>query len=149
LFPGGRRPERGHRDWRDASRAAIDFKTAADAGFRGAKDEAVLAIGAAAGRVLVSHDLRTMPREFAAFVVVQTSPGVLIVSQKLSLLDAIEELVLILDRVGGGRLGQQNRDDSSLISRREMRLSGGQDGWRRERDSNPRTLWSTVFKIAA
>jgi len=73
---------------------AIDFRTAADAGFR-AKDEAVLAMAAVVGRVLVSHDLRTMPREFAAFVVVQTSPGVLIVSQKLSLVDAIEELVLI------------------------------------------------------
>jgi predicted nuclease of predicted toxin-antitoxin system len=73
----------------------VDFRTAAEAGFRGAKDEAVLAMAAAAGRVLVSHDLKTMPREFAAFVVAQTSPGVLIVSQKLSLLDAIEELVLI------------------------------------------------------
>jgi Domain of unknown function (DUF5615) len=73
----------------------IDFRTAVDAGFGGAKDEAVLAMAAAAGRVLVSHDLRTMLREFAALVVAQTSPGLLIVSQKLSLLDAIEALVLI------------------------------------------------------
>lgn len=36
-----------------------------------------------------------MPREFATFIAAQSSPGLAIVSQRTSILEAIEEVVLI------------------------------------------------------
>ena len=44
---------------------AIDFKTAQEAGLAGLDDLAVLRIAAAEGRLLVSHDVSTMPETFA------------------------------------------------------------------------------------
>jgi len=46
----------------------IDFQTAFVAGLEGVKDPEVLAIAARQGRILVSHDRRTMPLEFATFI---------------------------------------------------------------------------------
>lgn len=40
---------------------SIDFKSANDAGLEGVPDDEVLELAAADGRVLVSHDKRTMP----------------------------------------------------------------------------------------
>jgi hypothetical protein len=45
---------------------AIHFKSAYEAGLEGLPDDEVLEIGAQEGRVLVSHDKRTMPIHFAA-----------------------------------------------------------------------------------
>jgi len=73
----------------------IDFQTAEEAGLRGLVDERVLELAAADGRILVTHDRRTMPREFAPFIIARTSPGLAIVSQKTSVLEAIEDVVLI------------------------------------------------------
>ena len=48
---------------------AIDFKTAASAGFHtGTRDPAVLKTAAEEGRILVSHDQRTLPWHFASFI---------------------------------------------------------------------------------
>ena len=46
-------------------------------------------------RILVTHDRRTMPTEFAEFIVSNQSSGVLIVSRKTALETVIEELILI------------------------------------------------------
>lgn len=73
----------------------MDFRTAAEAGLRGLTDERVLQLAAEDGRILVTHDRRTMPREFAAFIATQRSPGVAILSQRTSVLDAIEDIILI------------------------------------------------------
>ena len=54
---------------------AIDFQSAHEGGFAGRPDPEMLAIAAGAGRVLVSHDRRTMIRHFAGFLRNQTSPG--------------------------------------------------------------------------
>lgn len=43
----------------------------------------------------MTHDRKTMPVEFAEFVVSQTSSGVLILSQSLSINEAIEVLIMI------------------------------------------------------
>jgi len=43
----------------------IDFQTASVAGLAGRSDIEVLSIAAREGRLLVSHDGRTMPRHFA------------------------------------------------------------------------------------
>jgi hypothetical protein len=49
--------------------AEIDFRTAVAAGLHeGVEDPDVLSIAADAGRVLVTHDRRTMPGHFARFV---------------------------------------------------------------------------------
>jgi len=42
----------------------IDFKTATEANLEGLDDPVVLGIAAQEGRVLVSHDRRTMPYHF-------------------------------------------------------------------------------------
>jgi precorrin-6B methylase 1 len=73
----------------------IDFQNAFAAGLEGVKDSDVLAIAAQQRRILVSHDRRTMPLEFAEFIAGNQSSGVIIVSRKLSIEVAIEELLLI------------------------------------------------------
>jgi len=73
----------------------IDFQTATNAGLRLLSDLDVLTLAAREGRVLVSHDRRTMPRAFAEFVRSNVSPGLLIVSQKTDLLTAIDDLLLV------------------------------------------------------
>ena len=74
---------------------AIDFRTAEEAGLEGVEDPEVLVRAAASGRILVTHDRRTMPRHFASFVAGDQSPGVLVVSQRLPVSRAAEELLLI------------------------------------------------------
>ncbi len=73
----------------------IDFQTAFAAELAGLKDNEVLAIAAQQGRVLVTHDRKTMPSEFAQFISNNHSAGVIIVSRKLSIEIVIEELVMI------------------------------------------------------
>ncbi|PYV12090.1 MAG: hypothetical protein DMG23_02270 [Acidobacteria bacterium] len=73
----------------------VDFRTALQGGLRGLDDMQALALAAQDGRVLVSHDRKTMPVRFAEFVRSNTSPGLFIVSQKTDLLSAIEGLLLV------------------------------------------------------
>jgi hypothetical protein len=73
----------------------IDFQTADEAGLEGLEDPLVLEIAASAGRVLVSHDRRTMPQHFGDFITTNTSPGLVIAAQHLPINIVIEELVLI------------------------------------------------------
>lgn len=74
---------------------AIDFQTAMTAGLPGLVDPEVLARAATDGRVLVTHDRKTMPRHFAEFIARETSPGLLVIPQSLSVAAAVEELILI------------------------------------------------------
>ncbi len=73
----------------------IDFQTADDAGLRGLSDSNVLALARSQGRVLVTHDQRTMPSHFGSLIAEESSPGVLVISQNLEVSVAIEELILI------------------------------------------------------
>ncbi|MEX0271940.1 DUF5615 family PIN-like protein [Leptolyngbyaceae cyanobacterium UHCC 1019] len=73
----------------------IDFQTAFAAGLEGVKDPEVLAIAAKQERILVSHDRRTMPLEFAEFIISNQSSGIIIVSRKSPTEIIIEELLLI------------------------------------------------------
>ncbi len=75
--------------------ANIDFQSANAAGLEGKKDPEVLAIAAQESRVLVTHDRKTMPAEFGTFIMSQTSSGVAIVSQNLSINEAIEAIIII------------------------------------------------------
>jgi hypothetical protein len=75
---------------------AIDFISAHSAKLEGLSDFDVLAIAAGQGRILVTHDFRTMPRHFAEFLATgATSPGVFLVKQQTPLASVIEDLVLI------------------------------------------------------
>lgn len=73
----------------------IDFQTAVAAKLHGMPDKDVLALVAQSGRLLVTHDRRTMPRHFAEFVQTRSSAGVLIVPQKLPVAQVADELTLI------------------------------------------------------
>lgn len=74
---------------------SIDFATASEAGLAGVDDPTVLTIAASNGRVLVSHDISTMPQAFARFIQGKTSPGLILISQELSYRDAIEGLLRV------------------------------------------------------
>jgi hypothetical protein len=74
---------------------SVDFATAHEAGLAGIDDRAVLAHAASNGRVLVSHDVSTMPEEFSRFIQARTSPGVILISQDLSYREAIEGLLRV------------------------------------------------------
>lgn len=74
---------------------AVDFQAATAAGLAGLEDREVLTLSARNGRLLVSHDHRTMPRHFAEFITQGTSPGLLVVPQHLSVASVVEELMLI------------------------------------------------------
>ena len=73
----------------------IDFQTTTQAGFKGRPDPEVLALAAEMGRVLVTHDAKTMPGHFARFIQTATSPGVLLVPQHLPIATVVEELILL------------------------------------------------------
>ena len=74
---------------------SVDFQSALAADLTGVNDLEVLARAAKDGRVLVTHDQKTMPRHFAEFITRQTSPGMIIVPQSLSVTAAADDLILI------------------------------------------------------
>ncbi len=74
---------------------SIDFQTAFSAGIAGISDEDVLAKAARSGRLLATHDRKTMPRHFTDFIKTYSSPGVLIVPQKLPVSQAADEIILV------------------------------------------------------
>ena len=73
----------------------IDFQTADEAELENLPDPDVLVLAAQEGRILVTHDRRTMPAHFGQFIENHKSPGLIIISQKTDILSAIEELILI------------------------------------------------------
>jgi hypothetical protein len=73
----------------------IDFQGALAADLPERSDPEVLAIASAAGRVLVSHDRKSMPTHFAEFITRETSAGLLIVPQHLAIARVVEDLVTI------------------------------------------------------
>jgi len=75
---------------------AMDFKSAAFAKLRGKTDLEVLSLTARQGRILVTQDIRTMPRHFAAFLERGGhSPGVILIPQTTPAAAAIEGLLLV------------------------------------------------------
>jgi hypothetical protein len=75
---------------------SLDFLAAQTAGLRRMTDPEVLALAAQQPRVLVSHDVGTMPAHFRAFRNAgKHSSGVFLIPQSLDVGTAIGELVLI------------------------------------------------------
>ena len=77
----------------------IDFQpalaAAAGVGLAGLSDPQVLALSGEEGRILVTHDRRTMPHHFAQFIATAVSPGIIIISRRMPLRVAVDWLVLI------------------------------------------------------
>jgi hypothetical protein len=75
---------------------AIDFLSANDANLAGVPDPEVLALAAAEARILVTSDLKTMPRHFGEFLQAGgDSAGVFLVKQHTPVADVIEALLLV------------------------------------------------------
>ena len=74
---------------------SIDFLSGFEADLIGVPDPDVLKKAADQGRVLVTHDQKTMPHHFAEFIPHRQSPGVLIIPQRVEIGAAIDELLLI------------------------------------------------------
>ena len=74
---------------------SIDLISGHEADLEGAPDPQVLQRAANEGRVLVTHDQRTMPYHFGNFISRRPSPGVFIIPQRVEISTAIEELLLI------------------------------------------------------
>ncbi|MDQ2839693.1 MAG: DUF5615 family PIN-like protein [Acidobacteriota bacterium] len=73
----------------------IDFGLPQDLIPAGATDPKVLGLGATLSRVIVTHDVRTMPIHFQAFVNKQACAGVILVPTRMVIGDVIEDLLLI------------------------------------------------------
>jgi len=74
----------------------MDIQTAAEAGILGRLDPLVLAYAAERNRILLSHDVRTMPAHFEAFLAGgRHCPGVFLIAQSLPIGRAINEILLI------------------------------------------------------
>jgi len=74
----------------------MNFLSAHRANLAGLSDPDVLTLAAEQRRILVTHDFRTMPNHFTAFLSRNGfSPGVFLLKQRLSVAVAIEELIFV------------------------------------------------------
>ncbi len=105
----------------------VDFQTAQEAGTLGAADQAVLEKCALEleNRVLVSHDVKTMPHQFAKFAARQPSPGVLLIPQRLSIAAVIESLIVIWNCHDASVVGAKEALERSVSLLVESRHQGG------------------------
>ena len=75
---------------------AIEFVTPAEGELIDQDDRTVLELAARHGRILVSHDRKTMSRHFYEFIETNDSPGVFVIrQQRCPVAVAIEELLMI------------------------------------------------------
>ena len=73
----------------------VDFELPQGIIPEGMKDPEVLAVAASLGRILVTHDVRTMPRHFGGFINDGKCPGLILVPASMPLGQAIEDILLI------------------------------------------------------
>ncbi len=99
---------------------SMDFPPARVARWTALPDENVLALAATSGRLLVTHDRRTMPGHFARFIAANTSPGVGIVPQSMPVQQAADELLLVW--MASGAKEWNNRIAVLPLQRRQVRI---------------------------
>lgn len=78
------------------SEAGIDWVRVQDVGLSGCDDELVLRFAAENGRIMLTHDVSTMPA--AAYRRVTTGepmPGAIVVSHRMAFGQAIQELIFL------------------------------------------------------
>jgi predicted nuclease of predicted toxin-antitoxin system len=93
----------------------IDFKRAEDIPLVGIQDPEVLAIAARERRVLVSHDVNTLPDHLRDFVRTATSPGIVLVPDKMPIGAAIENILVICEAADASDLQNKVCLAASLI----------------------------------
>lgn len=77
-------------------RPDLDLVRIQDVGLEGAEDTAVLDWAAEHGRILLTHDRATMPDvAYARVVAGRPMPGVFVLSDRLPVRQAIDELLLV------------------------------------------------------
>ena len=75
----------------------IDLIVSREIGLAGADDPDLLALAASQGRILLTHDKKSIPKHaYQRIVNAKPMPGVFVVPQSLAIGKAIEELILIL-----------------------------------------------------
>lgn len=78
---------------------SVDVVTAQDLHLREVSDPELLAHAKMHGRILLTHDINTMPAHFHSFLAALTenehSPGVMLIPQELSIGKAIDALLLV------------------------------------------------------
>lgn len=92
-----------------------DFQTGSEARLEALHDREVLARAASQGRILVSHDRKTMPRHFAEFILKDTSPGAVDCLSENSDRRRDRRAALDLERFRGGRVDQPDRCPTALM----------------------------------
>ncbi|MBV9767562.1 MAG: DUF5615 family PIN-like protein [Acidobacteriaceae bacterium] len=96
AIAGGCQPKSSHVRACRRREPSIDFLSAADAHLEGLPDAEVLALAARERRILVTHDVHTMPRHFRDFLLGGgSSPGVFLVRQRVRISEAADALVLV------------------------------------------------------
>ena len=79
-------------------RPDLDVVRVQDVGLSGADDPAILAWAAREGRVLLTHDIRTMPRyAYERVQAGQLMPGIFVLAADTLIGQAIEELLLLVE----------------------------------------------------
>lgn len=73
----------------------IDFRTSHSLNLAGVPDDQVLAKCSAEDRILVSHDFKTMRHHFGRFLITHECPGVILMSQDVSVGVGVEALFLV------------------------------------------------------
>jgi hypothetical protein len=73
----------------------VDFELPQGLIPEGMKDPDLLTLAASLGRILVTHDVRTMPRHFGEFIARNECPGIVLIPRTITIGQAIEELLLI------------------------------------------------------
>lgn len=95
---------------------AIDFASARETGLEGVDDDEVLNRAATEGRVLVSHDRRTMVDHFRQRLIAsKPSPGLLVVSQGAPVGAVVEALIILWAAADPADLRNQVHHLPSLI----------------------------------
>lgn len=74
----------------------VDVATVQELGLTGSDDPEVLAVSASEGRVLLTHDVQTVPRfAYARLEAGDEMPGVVVVPDRMAIGLAIDELAVI------------------------------------------------------
>jgi len=73
----------------------VDFELPQGIIPQGMKDPQVLAVAASLGRIVVTHDVRTMPKHFGEFIIGNDCPGLILIPSSTPIRNAIEEILLV------------------------------------------------------
>ncbi|MEN3335265.1 MAG: hypothetical protein V7641_4630 [Blastocatellia bacterium] len=87
---------------------SLDHVVVQDTDLQGAKDPSVLAWAAELNRILVTHDIKTIPKyAYERVVARQPMPGIIVVPEMLDIGEAIEQLVMTAECLEQSELENQ------------------------------------------